>query len=145
MIQDIGEKKLMPTSSSKDEVKAAKPKSDSTQANSDLAKQLPTKSKSPAKAVAKLTPAEWKSEERIAGLMHYPAGGALMKRLKKKKQKRVELSTTKVRIVYTVCLGEHVPLIQVVPAGYEIYHRLILRAALSEGLFEFNLTSLPNL
>ena len=64
-----------------------------------------------ATTIKKLTPAEWKSEERIAGLMHYPAGQSLMKKLKKKRQKRVELTSAKIKIAYTVCLGEHVPLI----------------------------------
>lgn len=86
--------------------------------NADLAKQLTTKStlsKSTSPVKAKFTPAEWKNEDRIAGLMHYSAGTGLMKRLKKKPMKKVVLSSTKAKVSYTVMLSESVPLIQIVP------------------------------
>lgn len=44
---------------------------------------------------------------------------------------------------YTISIGEKIPMFTYTPQSSEIYHRLILRAALAKSIDEFNLKLSP--
>jgi hypothetical protein len=86
--------------------------------------------------------ADWNSLTRIVGLLQkFLTPEELMTH--KPNSAGIQTYTLKVPDVnfsYQISIGQTMPAFTFVPEGSEIYHRLIIRAALSKSITEFNLS-----
>lgn len=81
---------------------------------------------------------EWNSLSRVAGLM-FPIDLQAMEQDPAKKNKVVRLQVPNSKHQYLLFIDEKLPSFTYMPRSFEIFHRLILRAAMAISLEEFKL------
>ena len=86
--------------------------------------------------------AEWTSLTRIVGMLQKVMDPDELLTYKPNSEglKQFTLKVPDVNFSYQISIGQKMPAFTFVPEGSEIYHRLIIRAALSQSISEFDLS-----